>query len=97
LDVDWHYKKPMLAMYWLMKGILSTPIFNEMMSRNRFQLILKFLHFNDNEERNVDDRLYKVRPLLDHFCELFGTVYIPNQSLALDEGMLACLEGKVGF
>jgi hypothetical protein len=59
------------------------------MSRNWFQLILKFLHFNSNEERNVDDRLYKVRPLLDHFCELFRTVYIPNQRLALDEGMLA--------
>ena len=44
------------------------------MSRVRFQLILKFLHFNDNEDRDFNpndenhDRLHKLRPFCNE-CE----------------------------
>lgn len=89
-------KKPTLDMYWSSRSILSTPIFGATMPRNRFQLILKFLHFNNNEEVNEEDRLHKVRKPIDHFCNLFKTVYVPNQKLALDEGMLAW-RGRLRF
>ncbi|KAG0414573.1 hypothetical protein HPB47_008269 [Ixodes persulcatus] len=42
--------KPELAMYWSTRRILQTPIFGELMSKNRFHLIMKFLHFSDNED-----------------------------------------------
>ena len=39
--------KQTIHMYWSIDEIFSMPIFSEVMSRNRFALILKFLHFND--------------------------------------------------
>jgi len=41
-------RKPKLELYWSMRGIFQTPIFPQTMSRNRFQLIQRYLHFNDN-------------------------------------------------
>ena len=59
--------KPTIHMYWSIDEIYSTPIFSDVMSRNRFTLNLKFLHFNDNLDADYDpqDRLHKIRPLLD--------------------------------
>lgn len=55
-------------MYWSTHDVLLTPYWSKVMSRNRFDLISKFLHFVDNEARDPDctDRLFKVRPILDH-------------------------------
>ena len=41
-------RKPKLQLYWSTRGIFQTPIFPQTMSRNRFQLIQRYLHFNDN-------------------------------------------------
>ena len=54
-----------LADYWSEFGPTFTPGFGKIMSRNRFQIILSFLHFNNNEnyiERGQPghDRLFKV-------------------------------------
>jgi len=59
-------RKPKLELYWSKRGIFQTPIFPQIMSRNRFQLIQRYLHFNDNNVagRN-EDRLYKIRTILD--------------------------------
>ena len=55
-------QKPKLELYWSMRGIFQTPIFSQTMSRNRFQLIQRYLHFNDNNAaRTNEDRLYKIR------------------------------------
>lgn len=39
--------KPCLDLFWSKDVLYSTPTFNAIMSCNRFQLMLKFLHFND--------------------------------------------------
>ena len=41
-------QKSKLELYWSMRGIFQTPILPQSMSRNRFQLIQRYLHFNDN-------------------------------------------------
>ena len=46
--------KPAIPMYWSSDELYSTPIFSELISRNRFQLILKFLHFNNNLDPTYD-------------------------------------------
>ncbi len=50
------------------------------MSRNRLEIIWRFLHFNDNTARpaNDTDRLYKVHPVLDHLVSKFREMYQPN-------------------
>jgi len=63
------------------------------MSRNRFELLRKFFHLNDNmnqpDRRDpARDRLLKPRPLIDHLFEYFQTVYTPGPSVAVDETLL---------
>lgn len=61
------------------------------MSRDRFFLILRSLNFADNpnrEERMPNDRLYKIRPLLNYFREKIKNIYYPNKNLSFDESML---------
>ena len=40
--------KPKLEDYWSMDEVVETPFFGTIMSRNRFELILKILHAADN-------------------------------------------------
>lgn len=69
---------PSISSYW------STSMFYNMkfwssMSRNRFQLLLRFLHFADNSIPS-DDRLYKVRPVLTHLNDIMRKNYIPDKN-----------------
>ena len=58
------------------------------MSRNRFQLIQRYLHFNDNNAAGTnEDHLYKIHTILDNVNN-FRTNYIPDREISLDEGML---------
>ena len=55
-------QKPKLELYWSTRGFFQTPIFSQTMSRNRFQLIPRYLHFNDNNAAGTnEDHLYKIR------------------------------------
>ena len=94
-------KKPGIEMYWSKDPLFSTPIFTAIMTRNRFKLILKFLHFNNNRNapRPNDpnaDKLYKLRPLLDHLYEKFQEVYTPNKYISIDESLLLW-KGRLSF
>ena len=71
------------------------------MSRNRFQLLLKFLHFNDNSDKPEPndpsaDKLFKLRPLLDHLFEKFQEVYVPASNISIDESLLLW-KGRLSF
>jgi len=54
-------RKPKFELCWSMIGIFQTPIFPQTMSRNRFQLIQRYLHFSDNNAAGTnEDHLYKI-------------------------------------
>ena len=81
-------KKPEMELYWSTDEFLSTPIFGKVMSRNRYENIWSFLHFNDNEARpnNDTDPLYKVRPVLDMLLGKFRDLYNPASTFRLMKG-----------
>ena len=81
-------KKPKLAQFWSTNEMLETPFFGKKMSRNRFEIINKFLHFNDNLARDAEDpdRLYKLRPILDLLINIFKMNYVPDEHVSIDEG-----------
>ncbi|GFT50124.1 piggyBac transposable element-derived protein 4 [Trichonephila clavipes] len=59
-----HIEKDSIQDYWTTDNLIETPIFREVMPRDRFLMILKFLHFSDNslkESRDSPtyDRLWK--------------------------------------
>ena len=93
-------KKPEISQYWSTNAIIKSPYFNEVMSRNRFQAILEFLHFNDNSQYDVNDphrdKLFKIRPVVEDLVQKFKTVYTPERNVAIDEELLLW-KGRLGF
>ena len=59
------------------------------MNRNKFEKIhIKYLHFNDNSKLDACDKLYKIRPLLDHLNDKFCQYVEPmGNHFSLDEAM----------
>ncbi|KAM9305474.1 piggyBac transposable element-derived protein 4-like [Gastrophryne carolinensis] len=86
-------QKPSIEAYWSPKSPQTRDIFLAMMSASRFQLLQKFLHYNDNtlavqpDHPQFDD-LFKLRPLLDHLLKRFQEVYTPGQNLVVDRSLL---------
>ena len=66
----------------------------------RYQIISKFLHFADNSLYDAEDpdrdRLYKVRPLINHFNDTFKELYSPSKRISIDEQLLLH-KGKLHF
>jgi len=50
-----------LADYWNKAELYQNSVVSKTMSRNKFELILRFWHFENNETENKTDRLYKIR------------------------------------
>ena len=94
--------KPNIPMYWSTDSLYYTPIFSKVMTRDRFTLLQKFLHFNDNNDVNYDpdsperDRLHKVRPFIEMITERCRKVYYPGKNLSVDES-LVLFKGRLHF
>lgn len=79
--------------YWTTNPVTSTPFFPACMARDRFLLILTFLHLNDNTfyiprgNENYNP-LFKLGDIFRQIISSFGRAYYPHQQLALDEGMV---------
>ena len=93
-------RKPDISQYCSTDLLLVTPLFNNIMSRNRYQSILEFLHFNDNTFFDVTDpdwdRLLNVRPLIEHLVKRFKEAYIPSRKILIDEELMLW-KGRLGF
>ena len=47
--------KSRFAMYWCTDSLISKPIFSQIISRHRFLILMRFLHFADNNNINLAD------------------------------------------
>lgn len=82
-----------LQQYWSSDEVLDTPFFKKTMTKNRFLLLLRFLHFNDNtlqipRGHGGYDPLFKIRPVYDYLRKRFKDLYTPEQRLSLDESTI---------
>ncbi|XP_071136368.1 piggyBac transposable element-derived protein 4-like [Mytilus edulis] len=73
-------KKTSIESYWEASGISETPNFRDVMSRNRFQAILRYLHCSDNTTavprgQPGYDPLHKINPVVEFFNEVFELNY----------------------
>jgi len=91
-------KRCKIATYWSRDERLATPYFNDCMARDRFQLISKYLHFNDNSRlpENTDDKLYKIRPVMDTLISRWQALYDPGEHVSIEEGILKW-RGRLNF
>lgn len=58
------------------------------MPRNRYQLLLSVIHFNDNRTIQRDNRLGKIEKLLALLQTKFQTIYTPDENIVIDESLV---------
>lgn len=89
-------KKPTIESYW-QEGqhcwMSHSPAFGEIMRRNRFQNILRYLHCNDNLQavprgQEGHDPGFKIRPVLELVNGSFSTNYHLGRDITVDESIV---------
>ncbi|CAH1986982.1 unnamed protein product [Acanthoscelides obtectus] len=92
-----HTKKRKINDYWATDPLIVTPIFIQIISRDRYILLLRNLHFANNEEqKNTNDRLFKIRTVVDHLKAAFSKSLHPFQNLCIDESLML-FKGRIGY
>ena len=92
--------KPRQDWYWSRKRLLLTPVFQDIMSEYRFSLIMKFLHFANNDEFDESThpvpklkKIWSVYPAL--LCN-FQKAYTSRRDVSIDESLMA-FKGRLGW
>ncbi|GLV46249.1 hypothetical protein CBL_12326 [Carabus blaptoides fortunei] len=67
-----------ITSYWSNKDIYKNSIAPSIMPRNRFEILLRLLHFSNNENAISGDRLAKIQPLLDLLEAKYKKVFVPE-------------------
>ena len=70
LMLSGYAKYPNKRLYWSKQCDVPT-ILSENIRLKRFESILRNLHLNDNTNYNSNDKLYKLRPLIDSLNKIF--------------------------
>ena len=92
---------PNIQSYWNTSWPFASNNFNEIMSRDRFLLYLKFLHLANNDRmiplhQVGHDKLFKVRYFLSQLMESYQSSYRMERELSVDEMMIK-YKGRLSF
>lgn len=87
---------PKLADYWSTDLLISQSFPRTVMSRNRFEILLRMIHFSNNDNQRYGDRLFKIRELIDTLNFNFETYYYPGENLCIDESLVP-FRGRIIF
>ncbi|XP_063235868.1 piggyBac transposable element-derived protein 3-like [Bacillus rossius redtenbacheri] len=85
-----YHKLPSWKDYWSTSEDFRVPPIAEAMPRDRFELILRYLHANDNKSvpQGNKDKIYKIRPVVEKLNHKFQQVYNGTRELSIDESMI---------
>ncbi|CAI6358600.1 unnamed protein product [Macrosiphum euphorbiae] len=89
-------KKLKMHEYWSTNELLRQDIFGKCMSRDRYLLLLRCIHFCDKSQQIKGDRLYKIKMVLTEVRKNFKDAMIPFSNLAIDESLLLW-KGRLSF
>ena len=70
--------------------------FKKIMTFYKFSLIKKFLHLNDNLCDTKEDKLFKIRKIIDYLSNSFLKYYECGKDLAIDETLIK-FHGRLSF
>ena len=92
---------PQAANYWNRRWPFYSTNISSVMTRDRFLLVLKFLHLVDNDHQiprgqTGFDKLFKIRPLLDQLVKNWQSTYYPGREVSVDESMIS-FKGRLSF
>ena len=91
--IHFGYKKvPRCRLAWNASSLCYDPFIAQIMSRNKFESFMAFLHIVDKETearlKDEKDKLLKVRPLYDHINDQCQKYCQPNMEISIDERMV---------
>lgn len=89
-------KKLKVHDYWSTNELLHQNIFGQLMSRDRYLLLLRLIHFCDNSQQIPGERLYKIQMVISDVKQNFKDALIPFSNLAIDESLLLW-KGRLSF
>ena len=89
-------KYPAIYLYWSRDPQYYHPFPHKIMSRNRFEILLRMLHFCNNETADTTNRLYKIQPIIDDLNTNFKKYYHPTELICIDESMIP-FRGRISF
>ncbi|CAI6367919.1 unnamed protein product [Macrosiphum euphorbiae] len=95
------HRLPSLRLYWSANENFYNLRISNIMTQKRFLNILRYLHLNDNSkmpkrESSTFDKLYKIRPMIDHLNNVYCTSFSPDRNLSCDESMVG-FKGRSGI
>ena len=80
-------KLPSLEDYWSTDKSIGNEKIQNVFTRTRFQSILQNLHFSNNNNYNKTDKLYKIRPVIEHLNKVFAESLSNSPFQSVDEHM----------
>ena len=81
-----YFRLPSKRLHWCKDTDVSSDGASQFMRRDRFENILRYLHFNNNSLIN-NDRFYKVRSLFEYFNKK-SKIFPFTKELSIDESMI---------
>ena len=92
---------PDMQQYWSTTWPFTSTNFSSIMSRDRFLLVLKFLHLADNTKMAAKgehgyDPLYKLRHLLSTLVQSYKKSYTMKKEVSVDESIIS-YKGRLSF
>ena len=91
-----YVKKNRVRDYWSLNPLISTPMFSKLTSQNRFAEIFCHLHFVNNQTLPADDKIGKIRPVVDYIRNEFRQTLQPFRDLCIDESLVA-FKGRLSW
>lgn len=73
---------------WETSALLSTTIFGKIMTQDRFLLLLKVLHFNDNRNQIPGDGLFKIKTNGESIRKKISSTYQNHQKVYVDKSIV---------
>jgi hypothetical protein len=91
-------QKPTLKSCFSRDAFLESPNFSQSKSQNRFEPVLKFLHFIDNstiDTYTAPQKLFKIQPILEIMNRNVQSAYLSSENISVDES-LTLWKGHLG-
>ncbi|CAK9820102.1 PiggyBac transposable element-derived protein 4 [Anthophora quadrimaculata] len=74
---------PEIRLYWSKKAMYANARIKKAMKRDRFLAIWKYLHFSDNATARTEDRLHKLRNVVDKIIRTLKGAVKPGKNIVL--------------
>lgn len=87
---------PSVRLYWSRDPLYSQSFPRTVMSRDRFEILFRMLHFVDNATADASNRLSKIEYIIDKLNTNFKKCYAPTEIVCIDESLIP-FRGRIIF